>query len=160
MTEQQHISAAQGYLDLGMGQRAWDELDLIDPKDRAEPEVLEMRFVILRRMEKWQMGAKIARGAVRRYPEHGAFYLLGAYHLRRVDSLNAAYDFLQSGEEHLKNDARYWFAMACYHCQLGRLDETRECVKKATQLDRNYQWNVLEDEDLRPLWDSWGNGKN
>ena len=156
MTFDQHINAAQGYLDLGMEQRAWDELDLIAARERAAAKVLELRLVILQHMEKWQMGAEIARGAVRRYPEHGSFYLLGAYHIRRADSLSAAFEFLRSGEEHLDALAGYWFKMACYHCQLGQLDETRECVRKAVELDRKYQMMVLEDEDLRPLLGSWG----
>jgi len=154
MNWQHHINAAQGYLELGMFQRSWDELEAVEPTDRARFEVLAMRLTVLQHMERWQMGAEIARGAQRRYPEEGMLYLLGSYHIRRSEDLPTAFDFLSAGEKYLENEGCYWFNMACYHCQLGRLDETRECVKRAVELDRKYQLMVLEDEDLRPMWDS------
>jgi len=47
MDWQRHITAASGYLDLGTGQEAWDELDSMPPEDRARSEVVVMRLVIL-----------------------------------------------------------------------------------------------------------------
>ena len=34
-----YLTAAHGYLDLGMGQEAWDELDEMPAQDRARSEV-------------------------------------------------------------------------------------------------------------------------
>ncbi len=45
--------------------------------------------------------------------------------------------------------------MGCYHCQLRRLEEAGECVRKAIDLDRSYQAMALEEEDLEPLWESF-----
>jgi len=53
MDWQRNITAASGYLDLGMGQEAWDELDSMPPEDRARSEVVVMRLVILQSMERW-----------------------------------------------------------------------------------------------------------
>lgn len=155
MTWQNHIVATQGYLELGMGQRAWDELEFIEAADRVRFEVLAMRLTVLQHIEKWEMGAEVGRGAVQRYPEQGALYLLGSYHIRRAEDLETAFDFLTAGKPYLEREACFWFNMGCYHCQLGRLDEARQCVNKAVKLDRKYQMMVLEDEDLEPLWDSW-----
>lgn len=68
MDWQRHTTAASGYLDLGMGQEAWDELDSMPPQDRARCEVVVMRLVILQAMARWDKAAEIARGSTRREP--------------------------------------------------------------------------------------------
>jgi len=65
MDWQRHVTAASGFLDLGMGQEAWDELDSMPPEDRARSEVVVMRLVILQSMQRWDKAAEIAIGAVR-----------------------------------------------------------------------------------------------
>ena len=58
-----HLTASQGYLDLGMGQEAWDELDSMPAEDRARPDVIVMRLVILQAMPRWDKAAEIANCA-------------------------------------------------------------------------------------------------
>ncbi len=95
MDWQNRLTAAHGYLDLGMGQEAWDELDSMPPRDRARSEVVIMRLVILQSMERWgKAAAEIARGAVRKYPDCPDLYLIGAYAIRRAEDVRAAFLFL------------------------------------------------------------------
>jgi hypothetical protein len=77
MDWQRYITAAHGYLELGMGQDAWDELDSMPPEDRARREVVLMRLMILQSMERWDKAAEIALGAVRCYPDFPDLYLMG-----------------------------------------------------------------------------------
>jgi Tfp pilus assembly protein PilF len=102
------------------------------------------------------MGAQIARGAVRGWPECPDLYILGAYMVRRAEDVRAALEFLRSGEPCMADVANYWFNVGCYHCQLGDLDEAKACVKKAVGLDRRFRKMALEDADLEPLWDELG----
>ena len=45
------------------------------------------------------------------------------------------------------------YNLACYACQLGRLDDSRQLLKRAVKLGgRDYHRMALEDEDLQPLW--------
>lgn len=155
MEWEEHLTAALGYHALGMHQDAWDELERMPPGDRPRIEVIVMRLSILQALEKWSMGAEIARGAIQPYPDCGDLYVLGAYCIRRAENVEAAFEFLQKGEPCLENEPCFWFNLGCYHCQLGRLDEAKECVGRAIELDRNYRAMALEDEDLEPLWDSW-----
>ena len=154
-----HLTASQGYLDLGMGQEAWDELDSMPLRDRARPEVVVMRLVILQSMAQWDKAAEIARGAIRAYPERPELYLLylfGAYAIRRAEDVRAAFLFLQEGCTYLVDDATYWFNRGCYHCQAGELEDAKRCVQRAAELDRRFQQMALDDEDLEPLWDELG----
>ena len=48
-----HLEAAQGWLELGNHQEAFDELEEIEPELRGHPDVLELRWYIYQRAEKW-----------------------------------------------------------------------------------------------------------
>ncbi|GAG14228.1 unnamed protein product, partial [marine sediment metagenome] len=122
----------------------------------ARIEVVVTRLLILQKMERWHMGAEIARGAVRGWPECPDLYILGAYAIRRAEDVRAALEFLRSGEPCMADVANYWFNMACYHSQLGDLDEARTYVKKAVGLDKGFRMMALEDADLEPLWEELG----
>ena len=44
--------------------------------------------------------------------------------------------------------------MACYECQLGRLEQARDWLQKAFELGdaRRMKLAALKDPDLEPLW--------
>jgi hypothetical protein len=44
--------------------------------------------------------------------------------------------------------------LACYECQLDDLETAKARLKQAFELEPGYRALALEDEDLRPLWDS------
>jgi hypothetical protein len=51
--DQKHLETARGYVELGMYDSANDELEDIDPFNRAAPEVLTLRIEIYRNLKKW-----------------------------------------------------------------------------------------------------------
>jgi hypothetical protein len=50
-----HLTAAQGYTELGMWLDANDELEEIDAEVRHVPQVLAVRVKIYRALEKWEL---------------------------------------------------------------------------------------------------------
>ena len=54
------LNAAVGYLNLGMPQDAWNELEDIEAKDRARPEVLKVRLEVCSALESWEMMAEVS----------------------------------------------------------------------------------------------------
>jgi len=68
-------------------------------------------------------------------------------------NIETAFTFLNSGKSHLENESCFWVNLGCYHCQLGRLKEAGECVRKSIDLDKSYKAMALDDEDLEPLWE-------
>ncbi len=151
----EHLTTSEGFLDLGMVDEAWAELDEIEPLERAHPSVVSMRLRILERMERFETGVEIARGAVRLHPEDLDIRLLGAALIRRATSIGEALRFLQDSAETFRGHGGYWFAIACLHCQIGDLKKTAECTRRAVDLDRSYQMRVLDDPDLEALRASW-----
>ena len=59
--DQQYWQAAVGYVELGMFQDANDQLEKIDPFNRAAPEVLAVRLAIYRGLKKWELMQQIAK---------------------------------------------------------------------------------------------------
>ena len=155
MKRAEHLTTAEGFLELGMVDEAWAELDEIKPLERAHPSVVAMRLRILERMARFETGVEIARGAVRLHPEDLDIRLLGASHIRQATGVGEALRFLQDSPETFRGHGGYWFAIACIHCQLGDLDRTAECTRHAVDLDRRFQMRVLDHQDLEPLRASW-----
>ena len=57
-----HLSAAQGYLELGLPHDGWNELEAIEPADRrAEVAVLGLRVAIFHALERWGSMAEVCR---------------------------------------------------------------------------------------------------
>lgn len=155
MTHSEHITTAEGFLDLGMLEEAWEQLEEIEPLRRSDPEVLVMRLRILERMGRHDMGAEIALGAVRAHPDELGIWLLGSRHVRAAEGAPVALDFLLNCGDRFVGRAAFWFELACLHCQAGDLDRTAECTRRAVDLDKSYQMRVLDHPDLEPLRSSW-----
>ena len=45
------------------------------------------------------------------------------------------------------------FNLACYASVTGRMEDAKERLRNAIELDKNIRELALDDEDLRPLWD-------
>ena len=155
MNQSEHITTAEGFLELGMLDEAWGQLEEIEPQHRADSEVLAMRLRILERMKRFDMGLEIARGSVRLHPCELDLWLLGSRHARGAEGPAAALEFLLACGDRFRGLAAYWFELACLHCQAGDLARTAECARRAVELDRSYQMQVLDHPDLEPLRASW-----
>jgi Tfp pilus assembly protein PilF len=57
-------------------------------------------------------------------------------------------------KEDFPKEAIIFYNLACYECQLGETKSAKDYLKKAFELDLNWRKAALEDEDLKPLWDS------
>ena len=45
------------------------------------------------------------------------------------------------------------FNLACYASVTGRMEDAKERLRNAIELDKDVRKLALDDEDLRPLWD-------
>jgi tetratricopeptide (TPR) repeat protein len=73
---------------------------------------------------------------------------------RRANDLNAARDILVASLSKFPRDAIIYYNLACYDCQLGQIASAKQYLKQAFRIDPNWISQALEDEDLKPLWDS------
>ncbi len=65
-----HLEAAQGWLELGNPVEAQAELDQIAPRFRGHPAVLEVRWEICTKTNKWDVALETASALIRAEPDH------------------------------------------------------------------------------------------
>ena len=96
--DQQYWQAAIGYVELGMFQDANDQLEKIDPFNRAAPEVLAVRLAIYRGLKKWELMQQIAKRLKEFQPDNVQWTISLAYATRRAYSIDVAMEILIDAE--------------------------------------------------------------
>jgi Tfp pilus assembly protein PilF len=152
--DRQYCQAATGYVELGMFLEANTELDKIDPYNRAAPEALALRIAIYRGLEKWELMQEIAKRLAGFQPDNVQWTISLAYATRRADSIQAAKEVLLNAEPKFPKEAVIKYNLACYFCQTGEIQNAKNYLKKAIEIDLNWRLAALEDEDLKLLWES------
>jgi tetratricopeptide (TPR) repeat protein len=152
--DKQCFEVACGYAELGMYLDADSELEKIDPFLRAAPEILALRIEIYRGLEKWELMAELSMRLMGFHLDDPQWPVSLAYATRRATSIEAAKEILLNAEPKFPAEAVIKYNLACYCCQLGEIENAKNYLKKALKLDLNWRMAALEDEDLKPLWDS------
>ena len=157
-----HLRAALGWLELGNPAEAEKELDEITPELRMHPKVLHIQWQIYSTTKRWDVCVEIGRALVEQEPNNSFGWVNRSYALRRAPGggVQAAYDALRPAtDQTLDSSEQVLFNLACYTCQLGRLDEARQwlgkCWAEAGKAGRTHDLKeqVLKEPDLEPLWD-------
>lgn len=146
------IGAATGFCELGMWQAGWDELETLDPEERARPDVLRIRLGILVALERWESAVLLAEGMIARGEDSPITWLHGALAIRRHRSIEEARTFLLRAEPSLQENASFHYSVAVYECQLGNLLGAKVRLSRACKLNPALQMVALEDTDLEPIW--------
>jgi tetratricopeptide (TPR) repeat protein len=149
---ERHLTEAVGYLELGILQDAWDSLEEIPAEQRHLPPVLQVRLEIYRRMEKYEGMATIAEHLTKALPEDSQNWISLAYAQRRYLDLQTAEKTLLEAQKRFPEEATIPFNLACYACQMGRLDEAREKLAKAIEMEPSFKKAGIEDEILKAIW--------
>ena len=149
-----HLTAAEGYFELGMFLDANAELEEIDPEVRHVPEVLEVRVQIYRGLKKWELMQTVAKKLTEDDSQESQWPISWAYATRRSESLEAAKLILLEAWGVHKKEPMIPFNIACYECQLGHLERAKEFLGHAFKLSPDMRVMARDDEDLKALWDS------
>src|SRR4030095_6445089 len=123
--DQQHWQAAVGYVELGMFQDANDQLEKIDPFNRAAPEVLAVRIPVYKGLKKWEVIREVSKRLAEFQPNDIQWTISLAYATRRANSTNAAKQILLNAESKFPNEAIIKYNLACYCCQLGEIEKAK-----------------------------------
>ncbi len=151
-----YLTAAVGWMELGNPSEAMRELDRISESHRRRPEVLELRWLALAERRDWASALKVAAELVAASPERPSGWLHRAYAARRAPggSIQAAWEVLRPAAEKFPKEELIPYNLACYACQLQRLEEARTWLRLVFASDEKgrFRTMALQDEDLRPLW--------
>jgi tetratricopeptide (TPR) repeat protein len=136
--DQIHLTAAEGYIGLGMALEASEELEKIDAGRRSHSEVLALRVKIYCALKKWELMQTVARRLTLVESDEPQWTVSWAYATRRADSIEAARLILINAVERLPDAAIFNFKLDCYECQLGNLEEAKSRLKRAFELDLDF----------------------
>jgi Flp pilus assembly protein TadD len=128
-------------------------LEEIAPEDKTRNEVLGARVGIYMAARKWDKAAAVASHLVKVDPQTAGWWINLAYALRRTESVEQAEAILLRARAIHPKVAMIAFNLAYYASVIGRVEDAKERLRNAIELDKDVRKLALDDEDLRPLWD-------
>ncbi len=146
------ITKAEGYLELGLYQEAFDELENLEGDDRISKETWALRCMLYQATEQWEAMRDTAKHLVSTAPHEVEYWLMAATATRKAENVDAAEQVLRFALKFLPADPMIHYYIACYACQLGRLDEARDRLKVAFDSRGDLKFTALEEPDLREVW--------
>lgn len=149
-----HLSAAEGWLELGNYREALAELERIAPVEQDRLEVLALRWSISAQLKLWEECVGIAGTILERAPKNIFGWIHRSYALHELKRTQEAQDLLLPAVRRFPKNETIPYNLACYACQLGDLAAARDWLRRAMKL-RNpaaVRAQALEDADLKPLW--------
>ncbi len=145
------LSAAQGYLELGMFEDAHLELNRLSPEMLGRPEFLECRLFLYMQQRRWEEALGIASKLRRTDPSLATGYIQAAFCLHELGRTFEAKELLLNGPESLRQNALYHYNLACYEAVLGEINSALDYLKKSFALQSDLRDVAREDSDLKSL---------
>ena len=105
--------------------------------------------------DEWAKARDMATRLTDEFPNEPGFWLHLAYATRRAEGgdMEQALKVLDSVLEKFPKEWMIPYNMACYLCQLERLDEAKPRLAEALEIGgKGIRAAALGDEDLMPLW--------
>ncbi|HSJ02822.1 MAG: hypothetical protein ACAI34_12570 [Verrucomicrobium sp.] len=147
------ILAAQGYLELGMFQAVWRELQDLPGEHLARPDVLEILTLSLMGQLRWEDALRVAQRLCQEAPEEPGGFIHEAYCLHELGHTQDALNVLVNGPASLKTKAVYFYNIGCYHARLGNNEQALDMLEKSFKMDSSLKRTAKRDPDLVSLKD-------
>jgi predicted Zn-dependent protease len=149
---QKALSAADGYIWLGLPEEALEELNGLHPRKRKNAGVIAMRIRALLHLKRWEESAQLAERALNNYPEENEFTVQRAFALHKMRKGDEAIQVMLSAPEWIRRTGILHYNLACYEAQLGDLKTARQCIRAAIELNVAFKKSARKDPDLQRLW--------
>ena len=150
-----YLRAAQGWLELGNGGEALSELSRMSPASQEHPAALEIRWQVAVKNQHWEEGLALAELLCVRAPKSPFGWVHRCYCLHELKRTQEAWETLLPLAEIFPEDWLICYNLACYACQLGKLEEAKKWLTRAVEIGDPAEVNHLAaaDADLKPLFE-------
>lgn len=153
------VRAAEGWVELGLPDEAEVELSQLSTDAKAHPQVLHALWSMHAHRKEWSLAHLVAESLVQSAPDDIMGWVHRAYAARRMDGggLQSAWDALRPAVELFPEETIVPYNLACYACQLGKLDAARHWLGRAFEIAGKHKAReslkqmALADPDLAPL---------
>jgi len=148
------LERAQGYIDLGLYDEAWEELSSIPRIDQDAADSLHVIASLLMKEKRWEEALKVSRQICELQPKLSGGFIHVAYCLHELGRTREACQVLRNGPETLKDEPICQYNLSCYAVCLGKFEEARTLLERSFELDERLAIVAEHDPDLTPLWAS------
>ncbi len=153
------LRAAEGWLELNLPAEAEAELAQLSPSAQAHPLALGALWQLHAHQHRWALAHTVAELLVYALPGEVNGWVHRAYAARRKEGggLQAAWDALRPAAELFPDETIVPYNLACYACQLAKLDAARHWMGRAREIAgkqksrEGLKLMALADADLVPL---------
>ena len=150
------LQFARGHIDLGMVNKASDELEAIDWDEWMKPEVPSMRVDLYHAAKNWDLMRDIAMHLAESYPDQSGGWMHWAFALREMDQIEEAKDVALRGLELHPDYAILHYNLACYLSLLGQFEPAKKHLNRACVAEERFKQSATEDSDLDGFGDGLG----
>jgi hypothetical protein len=151
-TDQIHLNAAAGFLQIGEPMDAWNELEEITAANRAEVEVLTVRLAVCRGLEKWELAEEVARHLIK-HDSHNVMHIVAlAEVVGRREGPGAAAAVYEFAIGRFPDLALLRVSLAVELVKAAQIDEAKRVLKAAVQQDPQLREVILDHPGLEAVW--------
>ncbi len=125
------LAAAEGFVQLGLYQDGWDELERLAPEARWEPPVLSLRLRIYTAMKRWEDVGVLVHSLLSKLPPD-----------TEPNRSTPLVSFR----------AELYYRLACAECQRKDIIAARVSLQRAFTLNPDLRLGALDDPDLEAIW--------
>jgi tetratricopeptide (TPR) repeat protein len=151
-----YLSSAVGWTELRNFAEAKAELAKVSPALAQHPNVLEVNWTIQAAEGDWAHAWQSAEALIEQASHSSTGWLHRAYAIRRAPGggLQAAWEALLPAVDRFPTEATIPYNLACYACQMQRLEEARRWLQRALAVGEKakIKFMATADPDLEPLW--------
>ena len=151
MNEPVWLEKTRGYIDLGMLDEAWEEINHLPADKRSSAIAQEMRIIIELDRGRLNEALALSEVLVDLHPDNHAGFIQGAYCLHALDRTEDAIAHLQSGPVSLQDEPVYFYNLGCYELALGKPQAALSWLQQSFEMDPRSKHRALEDPDLEEL---------
>ena len=157
LNDQRHLTAAEGWIELGLPLEAAAELAQITPQQQGHPDVLELRWHISAQEKQWVTCVELATVITQLAPERVDGWIHRSFALHELRRTQEAFTQLLPVVGRFPSVWTIPYNLACYAAQLRQFEEAKKWLELAVAMDKKtVQQAARDDVDLKPLWDSLG----
>jgi len=153
---QLRLRAVAGWMELGLPDDGLAELGGLPAELQTHPEILKVRFSILRPLRRYTEALDTAEQITARAPADKWGWLYKSHALHWLGRSGEAYAQLHPLRARFPKAFEVPYDLACYCAQTDRVEEARALIQECLALSGTKRTEVramaTQDPDLRPLW--------
>lgn len=142
---------AEGYLELGLPQRALDALAQLGDPAGFDTHGLYLWGEGLRAMDRYAEALVPLKEASERAPENLHVWIALGWCYKRTGQLHMAIDSLERALAEEPDEALVHYNLACYWSLAGNKDRALEFLTQALQIDPDYRRLIDAEPDFDPI---------